>query len=70
MHAHLLVDTAVNTLIVSKALKVPSPGLQEKLDDPPSVEDESYDHKADVRQMHDLLRMVGKIVIFKKYVPL
>ena len=46
--ALLLVDTAVNTLVVSKALKVPSPGLQDKSDDSPSVEDESYDHEADV----------------------
>ena len=44
---HRLVDVAVNTLMVSKALKVPIPGLQDKSDDPPSVEDESYDHEAD-----------------------
>ena len=48
VRAHLLVDAAVNTLIVSKALKVPIPGLQDKSDDPPSVEDESHDHEADV----------------------
>ena len=48
MRARLLVDTDVNTVIVSKALKVPSPGLQDKSDDPPSVEDESFDHEADV----------------------
>jgi len=47
VRAHLLVDAAVNTLIVSKALKVSIPGLQEKSDDPPAVEDE-YDHDADV----------------------
>ena len=48
VRAHLLVDAAVNTLIVSKALKVPIPGLQDKSDDPPSVEDESHDYEADV----------------------
>ena len=48
VRAHLLVHAAVNTLIVSKALKVPIPGLQDKSDDPPSVEDESYDREADV----------------------
>ena len=48
VRARLLVDTDVNTVIVSKALKVPSPGLQDKSDDPPSVEDESFDHEADV----------------------
>ena len=48
VRARLLVDAAVNTLIVSKALKVPIPGLQDKSDDPPSVEDESHDHEADV----------------------
>ena len=48
VRAHLLVDAAVNTLIISKALKVPIPNLQDKSDDPPSVEDESYDHEADV----------------------
>ena len=47
-HTSLIVDTAVNTLIISKALKVSSPVLQDKSDDPPSVEDESYDHEADV----------------------
>ena len=36
VRAHLLVDAAVNTLVVSKALKVPIPGLQDKSDDPPS----------------------------------
>ena len=48
VRAHLLDDATVNTLIVSKALKVPIPGLQDKSDDPPSVEDESHDHEADV----------------------
>ena len=48
VHAHILVDAAVNTLIVSKALKVPIPCLQDKSDDPPSVADEPYDHGADV----------------------
>ena len=48
VHAHLLVDAAVNTFIVSKALKVPIPGLQDKSDDPPLVEHESQDHEADV----------------------
>ena len=43
VRAHLLVDAAVNTLIVSKALKVPIPGLQDKSDDPPSFEDEPYE---------------------------
>ena len=37
-----------NTLTVSKALKVPIPGLQDKSDDPPSVENESHDHEVDV----------------------
>ena len=48
VRAHRLVDAAVNTLTVSKALKVPIPGLRDKSDDPPSVEDESHDHEADV----------------------
>ena len=48
VRAHLLVDAAVNTLIVSKALKVPIPGVQDKSDDPSSVENESHDHEADV----------------------
>ena len=48
LRAHLLVDAAVNTLVVSKALKVAIPGLQDKSGDPPSVKDESYDHEADV----------------------
>ena len=42
VHANLLVDT----LIVSKALKVSIPGLQYRSDGLPSVEDESYDHDA------------------------
>ena len=45
---HLLVSAAVNTLIVSKALKVPIPGLQHKSGDQPSAVDESYDHEGDV----------------------
>lgn len=48
VRSHLLVDVAVNTLMVSKALKVPIPGLQDKSNDPPSVEDESFDHEAGV----------------------
>ena len=40
--AHLLVDAAVNTLIVSKVLNMPIPGLQDKSYDPSSVKDESY----------------------------
>ena len=59
MRAHLLVDTDVNTVIVSKALKVPSPGLQDKSDDPPSVEDESFDHEADVSP-NDLISEDGR----------
>jgi len=46
VHAHFLVDAAVDTLLVSKALKVPIPGLQDRSDGSPSVEDESYDHEA------------------------
>jgi len=46
VHAHLLVDAAVDTPIVSKALKVPIPGLQDRSGGPPSVKDESYDHEA------------------------
>ena len=46
MHTDLPVDAAVDTLIVSKALKVPIPGLQNGSDAPPSVEDESFDHEA------------------------
>ena len=48
MCAQLLVDAAVNILMVSKALKVPILGLQDKSNDLPSVEDESHDHEADV----------------------
>jgi len=46
VHAHLLVEAAVDTLIVSKALKVSIPGLPDRSDGPPSVEDESYHHEA------------------------
>ena len=50
MRTHLLDNASVNTHIVFKALKVPIPGLQDKSDDPPLGEDESY-----------ILRMVDKI---------
>ena len=46
--AHTSLWIPLSTHIVSKALKVPSPGLQDKSDDPPSVEDESFDPEADV----------------------
>ena len=40
VRAHLLVDAAVNTLLVSKALKISIPGLQNTTNDPPSVDHE------------------------------
>ena len=67
VRAHFLVDTAVKTLIVSKALKVPSPGLQDKSDHPLKMNHSTM--KLTFHQMHDLLRMVDKLVIFKKQVP-
>jgi len=50
VRTHLLDNASVNTHMVFKALKVPIPGLQDKSDDPPLGEDESY-----------ILRMVDKI---------
>ena len=66
--AHLLINAAVTTLIVSKALKVPIPGLQNKSDDYLQLNMNHTTMKMTFHQMHYLLRMVLEIVISKKHV--
>ena len=42
VRAHLLVDATLNTVMLSKSLKVPIRGMQEKPNDPASTEDQPH----------------------------
>ena len=42
VRAHLLVDAALNTVMLSKSLKVPIRGMQDKPNDPASTEDQPH----------------------------
>ena len=42
VRAHLLVDAALNTLVLSKTLNVPIPGMQDKPNDPASPENQPH----------------------------
>ena len=42
MRAHLLVDAALNTLVLSKTLNVPIPGMQDKPNDPALLENQPH----------------------------
>lgn len=62
VHAHLLVDAALNTLMLSKALSVPISGMQDTPNESAAAEDEDEDEdvasntpsKADPRENPDL----------------
>ena len=63
VRAHLLVDAALNTLMLSKALTVPISGMQD-------TPNESEEMKMKMlHQIRHLLQIPDRILTFRKLVP-